>query len=125
MRDYFLYVRTSPIDRKNSLSFRAPARNLLWGGPDETLLRIHPVEVYILSSKLRVLYTGVTSNLERRVHRHKSKPTPGFTARYNISRLVYFEETNEVHAAIGREKQIKSWRRSKKISLIESMNPEW
>ena len=81
--------------------------------------------VYILASKSRVLYTGVTSDLEQRVHRHKNKSTPGFTARYNISRLVYFEETNDVHAAIGREKQIKSWRRSKKVSLIESMNPAW
>ena len=74
--------------------------------------------VYILASKSRVLYKGVTSDLERRVHRHKNKHDSGFTAKYNVSRLVYFEETNDVHAAIGREKQIKSWRRSKKISLI-------
>lgn len=89
------------------------------------MFRMRRYFVYILASKSRVLYTGVTSDLEQRVHRHKSKSDPGFTARYNISRLVYFEETNDVHPAIGREKQIKSWRRSKKVFLIESMTTTW
>ena len=81
--------------------------------------------VYIMSSKSRKLYTGVTDNLERRVYEHKSKVLPGFTKRYNISRLVYYETSSDVHAAISREKQIKGWLRAKKIALIESVNPLW
>ena len=81
--------------------------------------------VYILSSKSKTLYTGVTNNLERRVYEHKHKLIPGFTSRYNISRLVYFEATSDIRAAIAREKQIKGWTRSKKVALIEAMNPEW
>jgi putative endonuclease len=81
--------------------------------------------VYIMTNTSRTLYTGVTSNLERRVYEHKQKLVPGFTARYNITRLVYFEATQDVHAAIAREKQIKGWLRSKKITLIESANPGW
>ncbi|MDA1001638.1 MAG: GIY-YIG nuclease family protein [bacterium] len=81
--------------------------------------------IYILASKSRALYTGVTSDLERRTHIHKSKSVPGFTAKYKVHRLVYFEETNDVHSAIAREKQIKSWRRSKKVDLIEAVNPTW
>jgi putative endonuclease len=78
-----------------------------------------------MASKSRTLYTGVTSNLERRVLQHKGKLLPGFTARYNIDRLVYFEGFGDVLAAITREKQIKSWSRKKKIALIESVNPDW
>jgi len=81
--------------------------------------------VYIMASKSQTLYTGVTSNLERRVYQHKRKLLQGFTARYNITRLVYFEVTQDIHAAIAREKQIKGWLRAKKITLIESVNPEW
>jgi len=81
--------------------------------------------VYIITNKSRTLYTGVTNNLERRVYEHKNKLVPGFTARYNISTLVYFEETPDVLSAIAREKQIKGWLRSKKISLIEAVNPQW
>lgn len=81
--------------------------------------------VYIMTNKSRTLYTGVTNNLERRVYEHKQKFVPGFTARYNITRLVYFEATRDVYAAIAREKQIKGWLRSKKIALIESVNPDW
>ena len=77
------------------------------------------------SYKSRTLYTGVTNDLERRVYEHKQKLVPGFTAKYNITRLVYFEVTQDVQAAITREKQIKGWLRSKKIALIESVNPEW
>jgi putative endonuclease len=81
--------------------------------------------VYIMANTGGVLYVGVTSNLEARVDQHKHKRLDGFTKRYNITRLVYFEATNDVLAAIAREKQIKGWRRSKKIALIESMNAQW
>jgi putative endonuclease len=73
----------------------------------------------------RTLYIGVTNDLERRVHEHKMKLIPGFTARYNLDKLVYYEAGENVSSAIEREKQIKGWLRSKKIKLIESMNPEW
>ena len=78
-----------------------------------------------MTNKSRTLYTGVTNDLERRVYEHKQKLVPGFTAKYNITRLVYFEVTQDVQAAITREKQIKGLLRSKKIALIESVNPEW
>ena len=81
--------------------------------------------VYIMTNKSRTLYTGVTNNLERRVYEHKQKFVPGFTAKYNITRLVYFEETGDIQEAIAREKQIKGWLRTKKIALIESVNPAW
>lgn len=81
--------------------------------------------VYILTNRSRTLYTGVTNDLIRRVYEHKQKLVPGFTEKYNISRLVYFEETSDVRDAIAREKQIKGWTRAKKIALIESINPEW
>jgi len=72
-----------------------------------------------------VLYTGVTGQLVRRVWQHKQKRFPGFTSRYNLTRLVYYERFCYPDAAIAREKEIKSWRRSKKIQLIETMNPRW
>ncbi len=82
--------------------------------------------VYILASKYRgTLYTGVTSNLVQRVWQHKSKLLPGFTVKYSIDRLVYFELTESMTGAIEREKQIKGGSRVRKISLIEGMNPEW
>ena len=81
--------------------------------------------VYILTNKSKTLYTGVTNDLERRVYEHKNKLVPGFTLRYNISRLVFFEITPDVRSAIAREKQIKGWTRRKKIVLIESANPGW
>ena len=81
--------------------------------------------VYIMSSSNRVLYIGVTNNLQRRVWEHKSKETEGFTEKYNVTKLVYFEQTTDVSAAIEREKQLKRWNRAKKISLIERMNPKW
>ena len=80
---------------------------------------------YILSSKTRRLYVGITSDLERRVQQHKEKLVDGFTSRYNIDRLVHYEETGTVHDAILRERQIKAWRRDKKVSSIESENPAW
>jgi putative endonuclease len=81
--------------------------------------------VYIMTNKSKTLYTGVTSNLMRRVYEHKNKLIEGFTSKYNIHILVYYESTPSVHTALAREKQIKGWLRSKKIALIHSMNPEW
>ncbi len=81
--------------------------------------------MYILSNASRVLYTGITSNLERRVWEHKRKQVPGFTQKYNVTQLVYFEVWGSARAAIAREKQIKDWRRSKRAALIESVNPCW
>jgi putative endonuclease len=78
-----------------------------------------------MSSQRRVLYTGLTSKLEQRVFRHKTHAFEGFTASYNVSSLVYFERYATIHAAIAREKEIKGWRREKKIALINSLNPQW
>lgn len=81
--------------------------------------------VYIMSSEWRTLYAGVTSDLEARVWQHKNHALPGFTSRYDIDRLVYFEAFGEVSQAIAREKQIKGWKRAKKVALIDSGNREW
>ena len=81
--------------------------------------------VYIMTNKSKTLYTGVTSDLQKRVYEHKNKLVAGFTSKYNITQLVHYEETNDVQVALAREKQIKGWLRSKKIALIESTNPEW
>ncbi len=81
--------------------------------------------VYIMTNRSRTLYTGVTNNLMRRVKEHKEKRLQGFTSKYNIHMLVYYESTTNVLSAIAREKQIKGWLRTKKIALIDSMNPEW
>ncbi|MBU4232444.1 MAG: GIY-YIG nuclease family protein [Proteobacteria bacterium] len=78
-----------------------------------------------MTNKSGTLYTGVTNNLERRIYEHKHHLVKGFTSKYKIGKLVYFEETNDINAAISREKQIKGWLRKKKIALIESMNPGW
>lgn len=72
-----------------------------------------------------VIYTGVTNDLNRRVFEHKEKLVAGFTKKYNVNKLVYFESTNDVYSAIQREKQIKAGSRKKKIDLINSINPEW
>jgi putative endonuclease len=82
--------------------------------------------VYIMTNKTnRVLYTGVTNDLKRRVYEHKEKLVEGFTKRYNVDKLVYYEVCEDIENAILREKQIKGWLRGKKIDLIESTNPEW
>jgi putative endonuclease len=73
----------------------------------------------------RALYTGVTNDLQRRVYEHKNKLVKGFTKKYNVIKLVFYEVCNDIESAILREKQIKGWLRAKKIALIESMNPEW
>jgi putative endonuclease len=74
--------------------------------------------VYIMNSPTGTLYTGMTSNLKRRVYEHKQKLREGFTKKYNVTRLTYYEETSDVQTALAREKEIKKWRRSKKIALI-------
>jgi putative endonuclease len=92
-----------------------------------TNMRARCFYVCIMSNRPRshVLYTGVTGNLLRRVLEHKNKVLLGFTSRYNLKRLVYYERFTYPDDAIDREKEIKGWRRSKKIRLIESMNPHW
>ena len=81
--------------------------------------------VYIMTNHSRTLYVGMTNDIARRVAEHKEGLVPGFTRRYRIKQLVYFEEYRDVGDAIEREKQIKGWRREKKIELIESENPGW
>jgi putative endonuclease len=81
--------------------------------------------VYIMASESGVLYIGVTNDLERRVIEHKKKMVPGFSARYNLQKLVYFESFGNVQDAIAREKQLKGWLRRRKVALIESGNPHW
>lgn len=93
--------------------------------PEPLVKCVRQYHVYIMSNTSRTLYTGVTNDLARRVGEHKGKLVPGFTSKYNITNLVYAEATRDVNAAIAREKQIKGWRREKKIALIESVNPEW
>jgi putative endonuclease len=81
--------------------------------------------VYILASRTRVLYVGITGDLARRLYEHRNKLVPGFTARYHVDRLVFIEATSDALAAIAREKQIKGWLRRKKVELIETENPQW
>lgn len=81
--------------------------------------------VYILASRSRALYTGVTNDIERRLQEHRRGSVPGFTSRYKIFRLVYCENFGDVRDAIAREKEIKGWRREKKIQLIQYRNPSW
>ena len=82
--------------------------------------------VYFLTNRTNtVLYVGVTNNLQRRLYEHKNELADGFTKRYHVHKLVYFETTTDVRAAIAREKQIKSWSRARKNALIETMNPKW
>lgn len=82
--------------------------------------------IYLLTNwNNKVIYVGVTNNLSRRVYEHKNKLIPGFTSKYNLNKLVYFEETQDVIAAIAREKEIKKWRRGKKNDLVNRLNPEW
>jgi putative endonuclease len=82
--------------------------------------------IYILTNQYHtVFYVGVTNNLIRRVYEHKNKLVKGFTAKYNINKLIYYEVFSDVRDAIYREKQIKSWSRKKKIEMVEKFNPEW
>jgi putative endonuclease len=82
--------------------------------------------VYLITNwNNKVMYVGVTNNLERRIYEHKNKLIKGFTKKYNVNKLVYFEETHDVTTAIGREKEIKKWRREKKDQLVNRTNPTW
>jgi putative endonuclease len=81
--------------------------------------------VYIMASQLHVLYIGITSKIETRVRQHKMHWFHGFTARYNVTSLVYLERYSDVNRAIRREKELKGWRREKKLALIEAGNPKW
>lgn len=84
-----------------------------------------PYYVYIMSNRTRTIYTGVTSHLEGRVLQHKSKAQAGFTQKYDITKLVYYEEYATALEAIAREKQVKTYRREKKVALINALNPKW
>jgi putative endonuclease len=88
-------------------------------------MRDHSYYTYMVASRSRTLYVGVTSGLEKRVFEHKRKLHEGFSATYNCERLVWFESCSEVDEAIAREKQLKRWRREKKVALIEANNPTW
>lgn len=81
--------------------------------------------VHIMTNASRTLYVGVTNDLGRRAGQHKRRLVPGFTSKYHVTLLAYFEEYTSVRDAIAREKQIKGWRRDRKIELIESINPRW
>lgn len=88
--------------------------------------REHRYFVYLLTNwNNKVMYVGMTNDLLRRVHEHRTHVVKGFTAKYNVHKLVYFEETSDVHAALAREKEIKKWRREKKNALVIQANPEW
>lgn len=81
--------------------------------------------VYIMTNGKRTLYIGVTNDLTRRIYEHKQKLADGFTKKYNITMLVYYQATSDIESAIAREKELKGWRRSKKVALIQTMNPQW
>ena len=81
--------------------------------------------VYFMASKSGVLYLGVTGNPAQRVFQHKAKLVSGFTQKYNVTKLVWFEPHGSARAAVSREKEVKAWRRAKKVALIESLNPHW
>ena len=88
-------------------------------------MKTHSYSVYIVASKSRVIYIGMTNNLERRVYEHKNDLTDGFSKRYRCHRLVFYEFFDDALKAIDREKQLKRWNRTKKICLIERQNPTW
>jgi len=81
--------------------------------------------VYIMANRSRMTYIGSTSDLNGRVYKHKHGITPGFTSKYRLNRLVYFESTIDARAMVARERELKGWRREKKFALIESINPTW
>ena len=89
-------------------------------------MKEHQYFVYILTNwNDKVMYIGVTNNLERRLNEHKNRLMDGFTSKYNVNKLVYYEQGTDIHAALAREKEIKKWRREKKDALVVSMNPAW
>lgn len=81
--------------------------------------------IYMMASRSGVLYIGVTSNLQKRVYEHRNGLVEGFTKRYEVKQLVYWESAPDAISALQREKQLKQWRREKKVKLIEAMNPSW
>jgi putative endonuclease len=88
-------------------------------------MRQHVYYVYILASHSRRMYIGVTNDLLRRIWEHRAKVVNGFSARYSTTALVFFETTGDARSAIAREKQLKNWRREKKVALVETHNPAW
>ena len=104
---------------------RPQPRDLLFSPQLKLSMREHNYYVYIVASRSRVLYIGVTSNLQRRVSEHRTGTYPGFTSKYRCHRLVWFESYVTVTLAIAREKQLKDWARLKKVTLIERENPTW
>ena len=89
------------------------------------MTRTYQYYVYILASYSGTLYVGVTNDLEGRMHQHKSGSIKGFTKKYEVTRLLYYEEFDDVYLAIAREKEIKKWRREKKVTSFEESNPGW
>ncbi len=86
----------------------------------------HNYYIYIISNwNNKVIYIGVTNNLERRIFEHKNKLITGFSSKYNLNKLVYYEQFTDIREAVIREKELKKWRREKKNKLIEDMNPDW
>jgi putative endonuclease len=111
-------ISTAPCHFDRTLSFRPQGEILMTSERN--------YYVYLLTNwNNKVMYVGVTNNLERRMYEHKHKLVEGFTQKYNIDKLVYFEETRDVHAALAREKEIKKWRREKKNALVLKDNTEW
>jgi putative endonuclease len=95
---------------------------LVDGGSDILAMTYH---VYIMASRSKRLYVGVTNNLPRRVHQHKTGHFGGFTSRYNMTALVFYEQAGSPQSAIAREKQIKGWVRKRKLTLVQGQNPDW
>ena len=109
-------------ENKQSLSPNLEALRKICGNA----MRQHRYFVYLLTNwNGRVMYVGMTNDLVRRVHEHKTQAVKGFTQQYNVNKLVYFEETSDVLAALSREKEIKKWRREKKNALVNAANPKW
>ena len=110
--------RVSGLNAVRYSVISSAARNLL--------VEEHPYYVYLLTSKNnRVMYVGVTNDLARRVYEHQNKLVKGFTEKYNVNKLVYYEQTSDVFTALSKEKEIKKWRREKKNALVVQTNPEW
>jgi putative endonuclease len=128
MADFFLCSRRANVGRGAEGPWQ-PIKPYLarWQYPNfrATIRRMAVYHVYIMASASGVLYTGVTNFLERRVREHKEKLVEGFTKKYDITRLVYYEPHGQIKGAICREKQIKNWRREKKLVLIRSINPKF
>ncbi len=102
-----------------------PSPIACYDGRERHYMRDYQFWVYIMASNSGTLYIGVTNDVEVRVAQHKSGEFAGFASKYGCNRLVYYEKYEDVHRAISREKQLKGWRREKKIKLIESQNPRW